>query len=448
MTQPLRLLYVTARAPFGRDETFVMDEVRALAAQGHAVRVVPMLPHGGLVHGQARNLLANTEAREPWSPVVIGAALLELLRHPWRCLCALALLLTPRPRALLANLAIYPKALWLARRARALRIQHIHAHWATTPAAMAMAAACVARVPWSFTAHRYDLLANDLFARKARRAAFYRVISRDGLTLATRHCGAPLHKAVLLHMGVTVPPPPTPPSTRSRPRYLLCPARLRTEKNHAQLLEAFAAVTAPAELWLAGEGPARAAIERQIHSAGMHNVKLFGQLQHERILELYQRGVIDAVILASTHEGIPVALMEAMAAGVPVIATAVGGVPELLGGGSGLLVPSGDTAALTWAIEDLLRDDTLRATLGDAARKRIAQRFSIDRTAAKLESCFAAHVHGAGDSRSAAGTRRRASPAYMSAYDETIIATLAESGSASPHQAAPASAEPNNNGAR
>jgi colanic acid/amylovoran biosynthesis glycosyltransferase len=417
----MRLMLVTARAPFGRDETFVMEEIHALIRRGHDVRIVPLLPRGGLLHGLSRDLRPATEAREPWSPAVLGAALLELARHPLRCLHALALLLTWKPRPLLANLAVYPKALWLARRARALRIQHLHAHWATTPSAMAMAAACVARVPWSFTAHGYDLLANDLFARKARRAAFFRVISRHGLKLATETCGAPADKAVLLRMGVTIPPPPhatLPPRIPSRlppragPLRLLCPARLAPEKAHRALLEAFAALRIPAELWLAGDGPQRTAIQHLVSAKGLRNVRLLGQLRHEALLDLYRRGMVDGVVLASTREGIPVALMEAMAAGVPVIATAAGGVPELLAGGAGLLVPVGDTAALTWAMETVLRDAPLRARLAGAGRRRIACRFPIDRAVGRLEALFASHVPATADSRAPAGTRSPTSARY------------------------------------
>lgn len=440
--------YVTARAPFGRDEAFVQEEIRALVCRGHRVRIVPLLPRGWLVHGLARDLRLATDARQPWSPDVLAAALSQLLRHPWRCLQALALLLTWKPRPLLANLFVYPKALWLARRARALGLQHLHAHWATTTAAMTMAAAHVARLPWSFTAHGYDLLANDLFARKARHAAFYRVISRHGLQLATQQCGAPPDKAVLLHMGVHVPETlPPPQGRRHGPLRLLCPARLAPEKDHRRLLEAFARVQAPAELCLAGDGPERAAIESLIAARGLQNVRLLGPLRHEVLLDLYRRRLVDAVVLSSTREGIPVALMEAMAAGVPVIATAAGGVPELLAAGAGMVVPVGDTDTLAWAMETLLRDAGMRARLARAGRARVARRFTIERAAEKLEALFAAHAHGAVDSLSPAGTRSRTSARYAPAYATTNRPTHATSTSASSHHNAAGSTVPSTSGA-
>lgn len=414
---PLRLLYVTARAPLGRDETFVMEELRALLRRGHFVRIVPLLPRGGRVHGLSRDLLPATDCCSPWSRAVLGAAWREFAAAPWRCLGALALLLTWQPRNLLANLFVYPKALWLARRARELEIEHIHAHWATTTSAMAMAAARVAGLPWSFTAHGYDLHRNDLFARKVRHAEFARVICRDGERLARQNCAArPLtptlspRKIVRVPMGVVVPATVGVGRPTATPR-LLCPARMVTLKGHRTLLRAFAKVTPPAELWLAGDGLEREAIEYEIRALGLDDkVRVLGYLRNEHLLELYRRRVVDAVILASTREGIPVALMEAMAAGVPAIATGVGGIPELLWGGAGMLVPPGDAPALTWAIEELLRDPALRARLGATGRARIARRFSIDRTAQLLEACFA------GQNRTLAGILKRTKAPYRPAY--------------------------------
>ncbi|HUR40468.1 MAG TPA: glycosyltransferase [Verrucomicrobiae bacterium] len=418
---PLRLLYVTARAPFGRDEPFVMDEIRALLARGHWVDIVPLRPIGDLAHGVARELLPCTQAVPLWSWRVANAAARELLDRPWRCLRALALLLTWKPGALLANVAAWPKSLWLARHARLRRIEHIHAHWATTPAAMAMAASHVANIPWSFTAHRYDLLANQLLARKARRAAFMRVISRDGYDIARKR-RAPGNKLYLLHMGVEQPPASADPEAPGvvRPLRLLCPARLVRMKNHGLLLEAFARLTGtaigPVELWLAGTGPRHRQLRKQAKALGLQTIRWLGHLPRERLLTLYRRREIDGVVLASEHEGIPVALMDAMASGLPVIATAVGGTPELVTESTGLLVPRGDAAALTHAMDQLLGDAALRARLGAAGKLRIARAFCLDEVASALEMCFAAHAVSTARSRSIAGMRNRTSPRYKAMY--------------------------------
>jgi glycosyltransferase involved in cell wall biosynthesis len=102
------------------------------------------------------------------------------------------------------------------------------------------------------------------------------------------------------------------------------------------------------------------------------------------------------VVLASVdlgsgvHEGIPVALIEAMSYGIPVVATATGGTPELLLPGTGLLVPPADPAALADALQTLLRDGKLRDRLGDSGRQRVLEAHDIFQVAAELVKEFEA----------------------------------------------------------
>jgi len=116
---------------------------------------------------------------------------------------------------------------------------------------------------------------------------------------------------------------------------------------------------------------------------------------HEKLLELYVREDIGAFVLPSLgldgdlHEGIPVSLMEAMAFGVPVISTETGGIPELLGGGAGIIVPPADPAALAAAIARLAADPDLRRRLGERGRERVEEAFSVQAVARCLAGWFA-----------------------------------------------------------
>ena len=228
---------------------------------------------------------------------------------------------------------------------------------------------------------------------------------------------------------------------------LLCPARLVDFKNHAALLRAFAGVTARAELWLAGDGPLREVVLQQIEALGLRSVRLLGALPQERLMQLYRERRVAAAILASTDEGIPVSLMEAMAAGVPVIATAVGGVPELVGMGAGMLVPAGDETRLTWAMEELLRDPALRARLGQAGRARVARRFSIDRSVDRLARRFAAHVHGPAGNLSIEGIANLTNAAYSDTYASASAAVATASSAVSRHASSAGTTAPNSSGA-
>ena len=147
---------------------------------------------------------------------------------------------------------------------------------------------------------------------------------------------------------------------------LLCVANLKACKGHQYLLEATARLRAggrPCTLVLAGEGGERPALERQARQLRL-DVRFLGACA--QIGPLLARA--DVVVLPSLHEGMSNAVMEAMAAGRPVVATAVGGTPELLRD-RGILVPPGDPAALASAIDALLADPGRSAALGAAARR-------------------------------------------------------------------------------
>ncbi|MEV4245465.1 glycosyltransferase [Streptosporangium canum] len=154
-----------------------------------------------------------------------------------------------------------------------------------------------------------------------------------------------------------------------------CVANLKTHKGHRFLIEAVALLAArgtPCTLVLAGEGPERDALLRQAANLGV-DLRLLG-LRRD-IEALMNRA--SAVVLASLYEGMSNAIMEAMAAGKPIVATAVGGTRELLSG-RGLLVPPSDPPALADALERVLRDPHLSASLGGAARAWALDNLGVD----------------------------------------------------------------------
>jgi glycosyltransferase involved in cell wall biosynthesis len=162
----------------------------------------------------------------------------------------------------------------------------------------------------------------------------------------------------------------------------VCVARLEKQKNHAMLLEAFARAL-PAEprahLWLVGDGGCRNALELRAAELRLDGrVRFLGQRSDvPRIL-----GAADTFVLASHNEGNPLALMEAMAAGLPVVATSVGGVPELVvDQRSGLLTAPGDCDGLASAMRRLFRDAELRRMMAACSVERAVHAFSAFRMA-------------------------------------------------------------------
>jgi glycosyltransferase involved in cell wall biosynthesis len=393
----VRLLYVTSSFPFGHGEGFLVPELAELERQGHALTVVPAFPRGRIVHDDARAFLPRTRA-VPLLARQVAAAMARELARPSAAAAAAIVLRSRSPRILAKNLAVLPKAFWLARLARTLEVEHVHAHWGATSATIAMLAGRLAGVPWSLTVHRWDIREDNLLASKAASAAFVRAISEDGLADLRRVAGTAAAGAILLHVGIELPSR-TAPVGKGEPLRLLVPANLLEVKGHRHLIDALAllgdrGVAARADL--AGQGPLRSALEAQIARLGLGaTCRLVGQLSHDDLLARLAAGEWDAVALASVvtrsgeKEGIPVSLLEAMARGVPVVGTAAGGLPELLRDGPGLLVPPADPTALADALERLACEPQLRARLARLGRARVERDFDIAEIVRELADRFA-----------------------------------------------------------
>lgn len=192
--------------------------------------------------------------------------------------------------------------------------------------------------------------------------------------LAARVCAA--EQATVIPNAVDVaPPPPSRPGSR-RPVELVSVGRLATPKDFSTLIEALALLPhGEARLVVLGDGPLRPALEREIDAHGLReHVVLVGEV---RDVTPYLRSA-DVFVLASRSEGMPMSVLEAMAAGLPVVASDVGGVHEVVDDGTtGFLVPPGDASTLADRIGRLVRDGGLRAAAGAAGRQRAEERFAL-----------------------------------------------------------------------
>jgi glycosyltransferase involved in cell wall biosynthesis len=224
---------------------------------------------------------------------------------------------------------------------------------------------------------------------KYRGVARYAAVSRAAAE-ALRRAGVPEERVRLIPSAVG-------PAFRLRPSapgtdVIGCVAALVPGKGHDALIEAVAllARALPSlELRLVGDGPERAALSARAQRLGVGGrVRFLGALRSpEEVAGAL--AALDLFVLASHAEGLPTALLEAMAVGVPVVATPVGGVPEIVRDGeTGKLVPVGDPAALATAIADLLADGPGRARLAQAART-VAEAHSIARVAGLVEALYA-----------------------------------------------------------
>jgi glycosyltransferase involved in cell wall biosynthesis len=185
------------------------------------------------------------------------------------------------------------------------------------------------------------------------------------------------------------------PSGPSDLRTLTTVANLRAEKGHDVLLSAAAIVCSAypdLRVQLVGAGPMRAALEQQARDLGIEEKVIFCG-HREDVPELLAAS--DLFVLPSQSEAFPNGLVEAMAAGLPSIASDVGGIPELVQHGrNGLLVPPGDVAALAAALVRLLDDADYARRLGDAARDTIETRYSFERMVTAFEQLYLSELAG------------------------------------------------------
>lgn len=389
----MKIAYVTAQFPFGSAESFLEAEVRALSRQGVEVVLAPVRRPGTLRTGTV-DLAVLPRARVP---SVLMAAFRALRRSPASIVRLVGEILSERRHAG-RNLLVLPWGLHLGERMRAENVDHIHAHWLSTSATVAWIASRTSGVPFSVTAHRWDIEDANLASSKARDAAFLRFISQAG-RVRFRELGYEAPRGRVIHMGVDGATQPAcgtmsaahAADVRSGLR-ILVPANLVEIKGHRHLVKALALTADDIRADFAGDGEQREAITRAITESGVQDrVRLLGHVSHDGLLSALDRGDYDCVVLPSVdlgggeHEGIPVTLMEAMVRGVAVVSTSTGAIPELVDHGrNGLLARPADPEDLATQLL-LLRDDpVLRRALGEAGRVTVMESFSADGSARAL----------------------------------------------------------------
>jgi colanic acid/amylovoran biosynthesis glycosyltransferase len=396
----LRIAYVINQYP-KVSHSFVRREILALERQGFDIlRIALRGWDGDLVDQQDEQERTRTRyVLQAGFSTLLWAMLRAVVTAPGRFIHALALVIHMSRRAerpLPYHLAYLAEACHMLPWLKSFGASHMHAHFGTNSAEVAMLAHALGGPSYSFTVHGPEEFDKAQFlgiGEKVRRAAFVVAISSHGRSQLCRwidhahwtkvkvvHCG--LDAAFHAAMG-------TPPALSQR---LVCVGRLCEQKGQLLLVEAahhLARKGLKFELVLAGDGEMRAQVEELIKRYGLASqVRITGWISNDQVRDeiLASRGLV----LPSFAEGLPVVIMEAMALRRPVLTTYVGGIPELVRPGeNGWLVPAGNIDELGAAMEDFLSRpvDELQA-MGEAAYRRVVERHSIDTEAAKLAALF------------------------------------------------------------
>jgi glycosyltransferase involved in cell wall biosynthesis len=386
-------------------ETFIAEEIRNLRARGWEVEIVSLLrPSLGPTQPESRELLGCTWYAPGLFTFDLWTAQAHFLRvAPRRYIGSLWELVkqpssTSGVSGLMKRLMMFVRAVSAARHLEASGVQLLHAHFAWLAGGAAWVCARLLGIPYTVTVHAFDVFSrkNELLplvcgdARRvisiseANRAAVSKV---TGTPISVIHCG--VDAARLGRLANMRPDGPGSGGLR-----ILSVGSLIAKKGHRYLIEACGRLLAGGidfSCTIIGDGPDRSALEEQVRSARLEDyVLLAGPKTHDEVIAACL--VHDIFVLSASvapdgdRDGIPVVLMEAGAVGLPVISTAISGIPELVHHGvTGLLVPPGDSAALAEAIRALAADSGLRARLGAKAREWVEAEFEIRTNVEKLE---------------------------------------------------------------
>lgn len=420
----MKVLYVVSLFPCW-SETFIVREVRALLGRGVDVRILSLRrPSERLVHEDARALLDRVlyPPRGSGAPLAVMRRLARRPAAHFALLVRLARALARRPVELAKSLAAVWRTLAVAGEVEAMAPDAVHAHWATYPATAALVLHRTLGLPFSFTAHAHDLFLHDHLLREKLSAARFAVTVAESNRrwVADRVGAAAAERLQIVRCGVPLDEFPFQPGRRT-PRLILAVGRLDEIKGLAVLVDACAALRRRGRdvaCDIVGEGGQRRALEARISALGLRDVvRLRGALPQQEVRTLLYRASVFALpcVVASggNRDGIPVALLEAMAAGLPVVTTGVSGIPEAVHDGhDGLLAAPGDSDGLAGQLERLLDDARLRIRLSANARRTVERTFNAETESEKLLALF---ERGRRPGGAAAGDEARGGRGRMSA---------------------------------
>ncbi|HTL89105.1 MAG TPA: glycosyltransferase [Leptolyngbya sp.] len=279
-------------------------------------------------------------------------------------------------------------------------IQHIHAHFGTNSTTVAMLCTALGGPTYSFTIHgpeEFDTLESLSIVEKVQRSTFVATVSSFGRSQLYRWCDqSQWDKIKIIHCGVDRSFFSNATSIPVEPR-IVCVGRLCEAKGQLLLIEAIKPIVAagvPLKLVLVGDGSMRNQLETLIAAAGLeHHVEITGWASNETVRK--EILAARALVLPSFAEGLPVAIMEALALHRPVISTYIAGIPELVtSNGCGWLVPAGSIVELTAAIKTAIELPAERlAEMGQAGAERVAQQHDAAIEAKKLAALFIDATH-------------------------------------------------------
>ncbi|MHB8622281.1 MAG: glycosyltransferase [Sulfuricaulis sp.] len=406
-SSPIRIAYLNTEFP-ALSHTFIEREVRAVRALGVQVETFSVQRPGR----HARLSDTHEKAAHETFYILNGVApmasslFLALIASPagfLRAIVASQQLAPPGLKSRVRHAVYACEGMRLARELRRRKLEHLHVHMANTGAAVAMMACRYApSLRYSISIHgsaEFFQVNSWRLAPKAEGAMFVRCISNfcqaQVMIWTNPQVWSNFH---IVHCGIEPTAFLPRPTRRPGPLRLLTVGRLHAIKGYYLLLDAIAALTRDGlivDLDMVGDGSERVALEQRVQTLGLGGrVRFSGAVSQDAIGAHYDDA--DAIVVSSFMEGVPVVLMEAMAKELGVIATRVGGIPELVEDGvSGFLVNPGSADALMASIRVVAADPELCRRQGKAGRKRVLAEYSLDQVGAGMAGLFRKYLRNA-----------------------------------------------------
>lgn len=399
-----RIVYLLDSFPV-LSETFIQQEILILERQEQPVRLFSLFEPTAskaakevwngrtsvtyISHQSKLNLLAIAVRRFLKAPRhFLRTGILTLVHdHPWSAI-----------KCLLCGV-------YVSEQIEHQGITHLHAHFASASASVAQVVYLLTGIPYSFTAHAYDIYLSrkSALAYKMSMARFVVTCSaynQQYLKKLVNQCmGERIH---CIYLGLNLDSFPSHANVTPTPGtipLILAVSRLVEKKGLLYLIAACRILKDQGydfSCRIVGDGPQRRLLEQKVRELALtDSVELFGAATHKQVIEMYQQATIATLpcIVAKNgdRDGIPIALVEALYMGVPVVSTPVSGIPELISEEvNGLLVPPQDSLALATVLARLLDDPLLRCRLARAGRETVLERFDMAQNAQRLVRLFCA----------------------------------------------------------
>lgn len=396
-----KVAYIMSRFPH-LPETFILREMIGMEEHGWEIALYPLIFQANqpVVHAEAVPWLAR--AYRAGAARIASANFRMFFKEPGRVITTFARMVAGNASSagfLLRAMFLFPRAVWMAESIRKEGVVHIHAHYATHPALVAWIIHRLTGIPYSVTVHAHDIFVNRTMLReKLQEAAAVVAISDFNRSYLMQHLGPQIGEKIhIIHCGINLAEYGGSAKTAHATGQfeIISVGSLQPYKGQKDLIAACAILAhrgVPFRCRIIGGGELESSLRTQIAELKLEGcVELSGPRNQKEVAAMLAEAdcYVQPSVVTSTGkmEGIPVSLMEAMASGVPVVATSISGIPELVrDGDTGLLVPPGSPDAVADALQEVLNKPAEARQRVERAQALVSSEFDIHKTVAALSA--------------------------------------------------------------